>query len=81
MQFAEQRLSRRTHSHCKVKELYMNNESMNSHKLQFSEVSQQELFQVSGGGIISWIKKAAVWVKDHIWVDPKTNSGGVKGKF
>jgi hypothetical protein len=57
------------------------NENMNNHKHQFSAVSQQELLQVSGGGIISWIKKAATWVKDHIWVDPKTKSGGVKGTF
>lgn len=48
---------------------------------QFQPVTAEELAFVSGGGIISWIKRAAKWVKDHIYVDTKNQAGGIKGTF
>lgn len=47
----------------------------------FTSVTPDELQHVSGGGIVSTIKRVARWVKDHIYVDPKNRAGGVKGKF
>lgn len=45
------------------------------------ELSEAELELVSGGGIISALKSAARWVKDHIYVDTSNRAAGVKGKF
>jgi hypothetical protein len=44
-------------------------------------VSATELALVSGGGLWDWIKSAAVWVKDHVFVDTKNQVIGIKGKF
>jgi hypothetical protein len=44
-------------------------------------VSAEELTLVTGGGIFSWLKDAAVWVKDHVFVDLGNRVIGYKGTF
>jgi hypothetical protein len=49
---------------------------------RFEAVSAEELMLVEGGGIISKLKAAAKWVKDHVVVGVgKVVSVGIKGKF
>jgi hypothetical protein len=47
----------------------------------FVAVTADELTHVSGGGLWSWIKDAASWVKDHIFVDFGSRIFGYKGTF
>lgn len=44
-------------------------------------VSSEELAHVTGGGLWSWIKDAAGWVKDHVFVDFANRVFGYKGTF
>jgi hypothetical protein len=48
---------------------------------RFEAVPAEELMFVTGGGVWGWIKKAAVWVKDNVFVDPAKKVIGIKGKF
>jgi hypothetical protein len=49
---------------------------------RFEAVSAEELRLVEGGGIISKLKAAAKWAKDHLVVTVgKITGGGIKGKF
>lgn len=42
-------------------------------------VGNEELRSVRGAGIVSWVKKAAKWVKKHVVIG--LNSIGIKGRF
>ena len=60
----------------------MNREPLSSGSApRLTAVSAEELTLVSGGSLWSKIKAAAVWVKDHVFVDLANGVIGGKGTF
>ena len=47
----------------------------------FTAVSHEELTLVTGGGLWSWLKDAAEWVYDNVFVDFGNMVFGFKGRF